>query len=150
MNDGVDPQPNEVAEGNESDIEITGSNFLDARETARNDAGHQSRRTFIRDKQADADGEAHCLRASHEEIWREACLFVSWGTEAPATSTRVQRVEIKGLKELLEDWQSLAVFFHIKKMFEAEGSFNWDFLGLGKTVVTCGTLVVTHWVNEAI
>lgn len=85
-------------------------------------------------------------------IWAEACTFLGWSNlpKVPGTvSEVVQMVKIPGMLRELEDWQGLAVFFHIKKMTEAGGSFNWDNPGLGKTVMALATLVVAFQVNEA-
>lgn len=85
-------------------------------------------------------------------IWAEACTFLGWSNllKVPGTvSEVVQMVKIPGMLRELEDWQGLAVFFHIKKMTEAGGSFKWDNPGLGKTVMALATLVVAFQVNEA-
>jgi len=153
VNDGVNPQWDVVDEGSDPDFEITGYVDLEPRVLLPDPSRTIRADDFVSETDRLALLVKHTVyQQVDKEIWRECCFFMGWPEEleSPGRSTHVQHVEIKGMKHELDDWQGLAVVFHIIKMCEAGGSFNWDFPGFGKTVMTWAVIVVAYWFNKAI
>ncbi len=153
VDDAIDPEP---TSGSDTDCEIVGETKVEDLETITElpDRIHAINPDDVLDQ---ADRLALLVKNTvyaqvTPAIWAEACTFLGWSNllKVPGTvSEVVQMVKIPGMLRELEDWQGLAVFFHIKKMTEAGGSFNWDNPGLGKTIMALATLVVAFQVNEA-